>query len=132
MEIQTTVLVFIANQNHNNSNRSNSTSHVNNNTTKDTQPIHEPHSLKQQQQQQQQQQHQTEERFSEENSLPWEKVTTKQRNIRNQSIEKAKLFVGNLNQSTTEKDLNELFGLECTPFLRERYSIEMPKNKHTG
>ena len=131
MEIQTTVLVFIANQNHNNSNRSNSTSHVNNNTTKDTQPIHEPHSLKQQQQQQQQQ-HQTEERFSEENSLPWEKVTTKQRNIRNQSIEKAKLFVGNLNQSTTEKDLNELFGLECTPFLRERYSIEMPKNKHTG
>ena len=130
MEIQTTVLVFIANQNHNNSNRSNSTSHVNNNTTKDTQPIHEPHSLKQQQQQQQQ--HQTEERFSEENSLPWEKVTTKQRNIRNQSIEKAKLFVGNLNQSTTEKDLNELFGLECTPFLRERYSIEMPKNKHTG
>ena len=127
MEIQTAVLQFIVSQNHNNSNRSSSTSHVNNNTTKDTQPIHESHSLKQQQQQ-----HQTEERFSEEESLPWEKVTTKQRNNRNQSIEKTKLFVGNLNQSTTEKDLNKLFGLECTPYLRETCSIEMPKNKHTG
>ena len=48
------------------------------------QPLHESHSLKQQQQQQ----HQTEERFSEEESLPWDKVTTKQRNNRNQSIEK--------------------------------------------
>ena len=59
MEIQTAVLEFIANQNHNNSNRSSSTSHVNNNTTNDTKPIHESHSLKQQYQ------HQTEERFSE-------------------------------------------------------------------
>ena len=50
METQTTVLEFIANQNHNNSNRSSSTSHVNNSTTKDTQPIHESHSLKRQQQ----------------------------------------------------------------------------------
>ena len=40
MEIQTTVLEFIASQNHNNSNHSSSTSDVNNNTTKDTQPIH--------------------------------------------------------------------------------------------
>ena len=47
METQTTVLEFIANQNHNNSNRSSSTSHVNNNATKDTKPIHESHSLKQ-------------------------------------------------------------------------------------
>ena len=125
MEIQTTVLDFIAIQNHNNSNHSSSTSHVNNNTTRDTQPIHESHSLKQQQQQQQ---HQTEERLSEEEYLPWEKVTTKQRNNRNQSIEKTKLFVGNLNQSTTEKDLNELFGLECTPYLRKTCSIEMLKN----
>ena len=80
---------------------------MNNNTTKDSQPIHKSHSLKQQPQQQ----HQAEERFSEEEYLPWEKVTTKQRNNRNQSIEKTKLFVENLNQSTTEKDLNELFGL---------------------
>ena len=72
MEIQTTVLEFLANQNHNNSNRSSSTSHVNNNTTKDTQPIHESHNLKQQQQ------HQTEERFSKEKPLPWEENTTKQ------------------------------------------------------
>ena len=93
MGIQTTVLEFIANQNHNNSSRSSSTSLVNN-TTKDTQPIHESHSLKQQQ-------HETEERFSDEESLPWEKVTTKQRNNRNQSIEKTKLFVGDLNQSKT-------------------------------
>ena len=50
MEIQTTVLEFIANQNHNNSNCSSSTSHINNNTTKDTQPIHESHNLKKQQQ----------------------------------------------------------------------------------
>ena len=124
MEIQTAVLEFIANQNHNNSNRSSSTSHVNNNTTNDTKPIHESHSLKQQQYQ-----HQTEERFSEKKSLPWGKVITKQRNNRNQSIEKTKLFVGNLNQSTTEKDLNELFGLECTLYLRETCSIEMPKKK---
>ena len=41
MEIQTTVLEFIANQNHNNSNRSSSTSHVSNNTIKDAQPIYE-------------------------------------------------------------------------------------------
>ena len=127
METQTAVLQFIVSQNHNNSNRSSSTSHVNNNTTKDTQPIHESHSLKQQQQQ-----HQTEESFSEEDFLPWEKVTTKQRNDRNQSIEKTKLFIGNLNQSKTEKDLNEMFGIECTPYLRETCSIEMPKNKHTG
>ena len=110
METQTTVLEFIANQNHNNSNRSSSTSHVNNNTTKDIQPINESHSLKQQQQQ-----HQTEERFPQEESLPWEKVTTKQPNNRNQSIKKTKLFLGNLNQSTTEEDLSELFGLQCTP-----------------
>ena len=128
METQTAVLEFTTNQNHNNSNRSSSTSHVNNNTTKDTQPIHESHSLKQQQQQQQ---HQTEERFSEE-SLPWEKVTTKQQNNRNQNIEKMKLFVGNLNQSITEKDLNEQFGLECTPYLQETCSIEMSKNKNMG
>ena len=63
MEIQITVLELTANQNHNNSNRSSSTSHVNNNTTKDTQPIYESHSLKQQQQ------HQTEEWFSEKESL---------------------------------------------------------------
>ena len=44
MGIQATVLEFIANQNHNNSNRSSSTSHVNNNTMKDTQPIHESQS----------------------------------------------------------------------------------------
>ena len=44
MGIQTTVLEFIANQNHNNSSSSSSTSLVNN-TTKDTQPIHESHSL---------------------------------------------------------------------------------------
>ena len=111
MEIQTTVLEFIAKQNHNNSNLSSSTSHVNNNTTKDTQPMHESHCLKQQQQQK------TEERFSEEESLPWGKFTTKQRNNRNQRIEKTKLFVGNLNQSATKKDLNELFGIECTPYL---------------
>ena len=44
-----------------------------------------------------------------------------------------KLFVGNLNQSATEKDLNELFGLECTLYLRETCSIEMSKKKqHTG
>ena len=42
------------------------------------------------------------------------------------------MFVGNLNQSTTEKDLNEPFGFECTPYLQETYCIEMPKNKHTG
>ena len=124
--MQTAVSEFIANQNHKNSNRSSSTSQVNNNTTKDTQPTHESHSLKQQQQQ-----HQTEERFSEE-SLLWEKVTTKQQNNRNQSIKKTKLFVGNLNQSTTEKDLNKPFGFECTPYLQETYCIEMPKNKHTG
>ena len=115
MEIQTTVLEFIAKQNHNNSNLSSSTSHVNNNTTKDTQPMHESHCLKQQQQQQQQQQ--TEERFCEEESLPWRKFTTKQRNNRNQRIEKTKLFVGNLNQSATKKDLNKLFAIECTPYL---------------
>ena len=46
MEIQTTVLEFIANQNHNNSNRSDSACYVSNNTTKDAQPIHESHSLK--------------------------------------------------------------------------------------
>ena len=120
MEIQTTVLEFIVKQNHNNSNLSSSTSHVNNNTTKDTQPMLESHCLKQQQQQQQQQ---TEERFSEEESLPWGKVTTKQRNNRNQRIEKTKLFVGNLNQSTTKKDLNELFGIECTPYLRKTCCI---------
>ena len=129
MEIQTTVLQFIANQNHNNSNRSSCTSHVNNNARKDTQPIHESQNLKQQQQQQQ---YQTEERFSEEESFPWESVTTKQRNNRNQSTEKTKLFVGNLNESTTEKDLNELFGLESTSYLREMCRIEMPKNKRTG
>ena len=127
MEIQTTVLELTTNQNYN-SNRSSSTSHVNSNTAKDTWPIHESHSLKQQQQQQ----HQTEERFSEEESLPWEKVTTKQRNNRNQSIEKTKLFVGNLNQSITEKYLNELFGFEGAPYLRETCNIEMPKNKCTG
>ena len=98
IEIQTTVLE-LANQNHSNSHCSSSTSHVNNNTTKNTQPINESHSLKQLQQQ-----HQTEERFSEEVSLPCVKVTTKQRNNRNQSIEETKLFVGSLNQSTTEKD----------------------------
>ena len=42
------------------------------------------------------------------------------------------MFVGNLNQSITEKDLNELFSLERTPYLRETCSMEMPKNKHTG
>ena len=47
--MQTTVAEFIANQNHKSSNRSSSTSHVNNNTTKATQPIHESHSLRQQQ-----------------------------------------------------------------------------------
>ena len=76
------------------------TSHVNSNTANDTQPLHESHSLKQQQQQQQ-----TEERFSEEESLPWVKVTTKQRNNRKQSIEKKNEIVGNLNKSTTEKRL---------------------------
>ena len=73
MEIQTTVLEFIANQNHNNSNRSSSTSHVNNNTMKDTQPIHESQSKTTTT-------HETEERFSDKESLPWDKVTTKQRN----------------------------------------------------
>ena len=96
-------------------------------TLMETQPIHESHSLKQQQQQ-----NQIEERFSEEESLPWQKVTSKQRNNRNQSLEKLKLFVGNLNQSITKKDLNELLGLECTPYLRETCSIKMPKIKHMG
>ena len=128
MEIQTTVLQFIANQNHNSSNRSSCTSHVNNNTRKDTQPILESQNLKQQQQQQ----YQTEKRFSEGESFPWESVTTKQRNNQNQSTEKTKLFVGNLNESTTEKDLNELFGLESTSYLREMCRIEMPKNKRAG
>ena len=43
-----------------------------------------------------------------------------------------KLLVANLNQSTTEKDLNELFGLECTPYLQKRCNIEMPKDKRMG
>ena len=42
------------------------------------------------------------------------------------------MFVGNLNQSATEKDLNELFGLECTPYLWETFCIEMPENKRMG
>ena len=50
MEIQITVLEFIANQNHNNSHCSSSASHVNSNTTRNTQPTHESHSLKKQQQ----------------------------------------------------------------------------------
>ena len=41
-----------------------------------------------------------------------------------------KLFVGNLNQSTTEKDLHELFVPECTPYIQEMCNIEVPKNKH--
>ena len=32
-------------------------------------------------------------------------------------MEKTKLFIGNLNQSITKKDLNELFGLEWSAHL---------------
>ena len=42
------------------------------------------------------------------------------------------MFVANFNQSTSEKNLNELFGLECIPCLRETCRIEIPINKHTG
>ena len=77
MEMQTIVFEVKANQNHNNSDRSSSTSHVSNNTTKDTQPIHESYSVKSHRLKQQQKQHQTEDSFSEEEPLPWEEVTTK-------------------------------------------------------
>ena len=80
MEIQTTVLEFIANQNHNNSNCSSSTSHVNNNTTKDTQPIHESHNLKKEQ-------YQTED-FLKKNLYHWRKLQQNKKIIETKALKK--------------------------------------------
>ena len=43
-----------------------------------------------------------------------------------------KLYVGNLNKDITEEDLNQLFGLTTTVYLRQTCSIEMPLDKNTG
>ena len=42
------------------------------------------------------------------------------------------LYVGNLNKDITEEDLNQLFGLTTTVYLRQTCSIEMPLDKNTG
>ena len=43
-----------------------------------------------------------------------------------------KLYVGNLNKDITEEDLNQLFGLTTTVYLRQTCSIEMPFDENTG
>ena len=43
-----------------------------------------------------------------------------------------KLYMGNLNKGITEEDLNQLFGLTATVYLRQTCSIEMPLDKNTG
>ena len=40
--------------------------------------------------------------------------------------------MGNLNKDITEEDLNQLFGLKTTVYLRQTCSIEMPLDKNTG
>ena len=40
--------------------------------------------------------------------------------------------MGNLNKNITEEDLNQLFGLKTTVYLRQTCSIEMPLDKNTG
>ena len=42
-----------------------------------------------------------------------------------------KLYVGNLNPNVTEEDINELFGLKSTEYLRQNCSIEMPIDRNT-
>ena len=43
-----------------------------------------------------------------------------------------KLYVGNLNPNVTEEDINELFGLKSTEYLRQNCSVEMPIDRNTG
>ena len=40
--------------------------------------------------------------------------------------------MGNLNKDITEEDLNQLFGLKTTVYVRQTCSIEMPLDKNTG
>ena len=56
--------------------------------------------------------------------------TSKQTNKRNKLVKK--LYVGNLNKNTTEEDLNQLFGLKTTVYLRQARSIKIPLDKNTG
>ena len=42
------------------------------------------------------------------------------------------LYAGNLNKDITEEDLNQLFGLSTTVYLRQTCSIEIPLDKNTG
>ena len=41
-----------------------------------------------------------------------------------------KLYVGNLNTNVTEEDINELFGLKSTEYLRQNCIVEMPIDKN--
>ena len=43
-----------------------------------------------------------------------------------------KLYVGNLNPNVTEEDINELFGLKSTDYLRQNCSVEMLIDRNTG
>ena len=43
-----------------------------------------------------------------------------------------KLYVGNLNPNVTEEDINELFGLKSTEYLRQNCSVELPIDRNTG
>ena len=40
--------------------------------------------------------------------------------------------MGNLNKDITEEDLNQLFGLKATVYLRQTCSIEISLDKNTG
>ena len=43
-----------------------------------------------------------------------------------------KLYVGNLNTNVKEEDINELFGLKSTEYLRQNCSVKMPIDRNTG
>ena len=66
------------------------------------------------------------------NSCETNKNIPEPENLQSQTQNKKHAFVANLNNDLNIKDLQELFILETTKYLKENCSITMPTNKKTG
>ena len=74
-------------------------------------------------------QHSTQQQIEKEQEQPMQQTQSLKQT---QKYSMKKVYVGNLNKYVTINNLNELFELKTSPYLRKPCSIELPTNENTG